>query len=441
MNRKTENKHGEHDRNSETDTVLPGMLMLTLAFAPDSNSTAILLSEMARRLRHFGHDITVLTTTPHNNAALDALTSKLLKPKWGRLLLQSTYEGIPVYHARVRAKGSRIFVRFFDYIRFPVLATMAGICLCKPFDLVFACTPPPTLGLGAVIVAAFRRRPLIYNVQEIYPDIAVSLGVFKNRALIQLIEWLERLIYTRAEVVVVISECFRQKLLAKGVPEEKLRVIPNFIDVDFIQPLSRVNSFSVEHALINQFVVLYAGNLGLTLDLETIIGAADKLRLVQEICFLIVGDGVRREWFVESLERSGAMNVRLLPQQPWSEVPKIYASSDVCVIPQRPGTAYGTFPSKIYTIMAAGRPVIVSAESDTELASIVTHAQCGKVVPPGNPAALARAIMNFYEEREGLAEMGRRGRNFTVQHHSAQVVAQQYHKLAREIVSAGRARR
>jgi colanic acid biosynthesis glycosyl transferase WcaI len=378
------------------------IILLTLVFAPDGVSTSVLMTELAVELKCLGHEITVLTTTPHYNVDSEARESQPLLSRWDGLLYQSDCQGIPVYHVSIPIKGNRLGSRLFDYARFHTISTIAGMTIVNNFDIILTPSPPLTIGLSAWLLGLARRAPFIYNVQEIYPDIAVSLGVLRNRHLIRAMEWLERFIYDRSRVIVVISEWFRRRLLEKGVPSEKLHVIPNFVDTDFIQPLDRLNEFSSSQSLNSEFVVLYAGNIGLTQGFETILAAAQKLSHLPDLRFLIVGDGTRRAWLEDQLAQESLPNVSLLPYQPRSLVPKIYASSDLCLVPLKKGTAQKTFPSKIYTIMSAGRPVITSADPDSELTWVVTEANCGWDVPPDDPGALAASIEWAYRHRSIL---------------------------------------
>jgi colanic acid biosynthesis glycosyl transferase WcaI len=392
------------------------------------------MTELALELRKFGHDITVLTTTPHYNVDPEARARQPLVRELGGLLYRSDCEGIPVYHASIPVKGSRVGARLLDYARFHAISTLAGLILIGRPDVILAPSPPLTIGLSAWALSLARRAPFIYNVQEIYPDVAVSLGVLKNRHMIQAIESLERFIYARSRTVTVISEWFRRRLLTKGVPTEKLRMIPNFVDTDFMRPGLRHNGFSSAHGLDDQFVVLYAGNIGLTQGLETILAAAQRLTHQSDLRFVIVGDGTRRGWLEDKLDREQLTNVMLLPYQPRSVVPQIYASSDICLVPLKRGTAQETFPSKIYTIMAAGRPIVASADPDSELAWVVQEADCGWVVPPDDPVSLAEMLAATYERRTELASRGQNGRDYVMAHHSRRAVAAQYDSLIREVV-------
>ncbi len=370
--------------------------MHTLLFAPDGVSTAVLMTELALELRDLGHEVVVLTATPHYNVEPEARSRQPLSRRWKGLLYQSCCDGIPVYHAAIPTKGHRVWTRLIDYARFHVVSLMAVLTVIGRYDVVLAPSPPLTIGLVAVVMGRLRRVPVVYNVQEIYPDAAVSLGLLRNRFLIRLLESIERFIYARSQVVVVISEWFRRRLLEKGVADETLRVIPNFVDTDFMQPGARHNDFSAGLGLDDRFVVLYAGNIGLTQGFETILSVAKQLTSIRDLHFLIIGSGTREAWLKEQLVRENLHHVTLLPYQPRSLVPQLYASSDVCLVPLKQGTARETFPSKVYTIMAAGRPVIVSADPDSELAWVVGEAKCGVAVPPDDPDALAGAILRAY---------------------------------------------
>lgn len=410
------------------------ILLLTLVFPPDSVSTSILLKDLALELKALGHKITVLTTTPHYNTDTEASALQPLRPNWGRLLFKSDFNGSPVYHASVPIKGNRVGTRLLDYIRFHAISTIAGLTLAIEYDVIIAPSPPLTVGLSAWVLGMMHRVPFIYNVQEIYPDIAVSLGVIRNRHIIRIMEWLERFIYARSRIVVVISEWFRRRLLDKGVPAHKLCVISNFVDTDFMRPMDRNNSFSAAHGFDDQFVVLYAGNIGLTQGFETVLSAAKRLAHLINIRFLVVGDGARRGWLEEELKEENLPNFTLLPYQPRSLVPQVYGVSDICLVPLKGGTAQETFPSKIYTIMAAGRPAIVAADQDSELAWVTEESGCGWAVPPDDDQALAEAIERAYHKRSELKQKGKFGREYVVEHHSRQVIARQYDRVIQDLV-------
>ena len=410
------------------------ILLHTLVFAPDGVSTAQLMTELALELQAQGHQVTVLTSTPHYNVEPEARARQPLTRRWGGLLYTSQLNGIRVYHASIPVKGARVGARLLDYLRFHAISTLAGLVAVGRYDILLVPSPPLTIGLSAWLLGLLRRVPFIYNVQEIYPDVAVSLGVLQNRRVIDALERLERFIYNRARAITVISEWFRRRLLDKGTDDAKLSVIPNFVDTDFMQPGPKENDFAQMHDLANKFVVLYAGNIGLTQGFETILDAARRLAHLPDLRFVIVGDGTRRAWLEAQLASGEYANVQLLPYQPRSRVPQIYAAADLCLVPLKKGTAQETFPSKIYTIMAAGRAVVAAADPDSELAWVVKQAQCGWSIAPDDAPALAQTIAAAHAARAELTQKGASGRGYVLRRHSRRAVTQQYDRLIRQLM-------
>jgi colanic acid biosynthesis glycosyl transferase WcaI len=236
-----------------------------------------------------------------------------------------------------------------------------------------------------------------------------------------------------ADAVVVISEWFRTRLLEKGVNSEKIWVIPNFVDTDFVRPRARRNGVAWRHELVDRFVVLYAGSFGLTQDFEAVLDAAERLAAFEDIRFVIVGDGARRAGLERDIARRAPRYVVLLPYQAHSVIPDLYATSDVGLIPLKQGGARDTVPSKVYTIMASARPVLAAVEPDTEMAWLVREAACGMVVPPECPEALARAIVARHTDRSRCRALGERGREYVVASHSRRAGCQRYDALLREL--------
>lgn len=409
------------------------ILLLSLVFAPDGVSTAVLMTQLVLELKRHGHEISVVTTTPHYNIDPEALNEQKLIRRWCGLIFESEIEGVPVYHASIPKKGNRVGARMLDYLRFHLITTIFGLFLRRHFDVVLTPSPPLTIGISGWLLALFHGVPFIYNVQEIWPELPIRLGVLKNRALIGFFKWLEGFVYSRASAITVISESFRQNLLAKGVASQKLHLIPNFVGTDFVRPQSKINDFSREHGFLEKFVISYAGNIGLTQDFESVLAAAVMLQHIESLQFLVVGDGARRQWLEEEIACLNLKNVLLLSYQPRSIVPSIYASSDLCLVPLKQGTAQDTFPSKVYTVMSAGRPVLACAELDSELAWVVDRAQAGWMIAPENPNALAQAIQDALGHSEKCKEMGRRGRKYVLEHHAPAIVAQQYDDLIRQL--------
>lgn len=400
------------------------ILFLSTYFQPDIASTGVLMTQLAEELVQLGHQITVITTMPHYdiNRIWDEYRGKLIRhDRHGRIDVYRLYVYVP--------KHKRGFMgRLFNYTTFNVLSAVTGMLVGR-HDIIFVPSPPLTNGLSADLIARFWRIPFIYNVQDIWPDAVIRAGVMRNPRVIAFSHRLEQYVYRRATILVAISEGLRHNLMAKGVPPDKIHVIPNFVDPDFVRPLPRHNRFSSAHGLDDRFVVLFAGNVGHSQGLETVLEAAERLVNHQDVLFLIVGNGVAKAGLETYARQLGLRNVRFLPFQPHEALPEMYASADVCLVPLRKGFTQESVPCKVFTIMASGRPMIASVDEGSDTWKLVEQAQCGLCIPPEDPHALAEAIRTLYSDPALRDRMGHNGRKHVTQHYTRQVVGRQYHEL------------
>jgi colanic acid biosynthesis glycosyl transferase WcaI len=414
------------------------VLILSLVFPPDSVSTAEIMGDLALELRDRGHRVTVLTTVPHYNPGAAADARQPLRPFWGRLLQRSDFRGITAYHVQMPAKSPRVAGRILGWIGFHVVSTIAGVITVPKPAVILAPSPPLSIGVSAWIIAALRRGRFIYNVQEIYPDIAVNLGALKNARAIRALEALERFVYRKAAVVTVIADRMRRRLIDKGVPPGKVQVVPNFVDLDRLTPVPRDNPFSRQHRLTDTFSVTYAGNMGPAQGLDTILDAARLLSPADgDIRFLLIGEGTLRQTLTAAAASVPAGNVTVLPYQPNELMPQIYSASDVSLVPQAAATGSDAIPSKVYRIMATGRPLIAVTDPQSDLAALVREAGCGVVVAPGDAAALADVVRRAAADRGAWDAMGKRGRAHVAAHYSRPVIAAEYDRLVRTLASGG----
>lgn len=387
------------------------------------------MADLAAELRRRGHAVKVLTSTPHYNVTISALQAQPLKSSVAGLFQRSDYRGIPVWHVSIPRKEEKIGARIFDYMRFHALSLIIGAIFIGRYDVVLAPSPPLSIGVIAWLLGLMRSAPSIYNVQEIYPDFAVNQGVMKNRGLIVAMKYLERFVYRTSRKIVVISPWFAKIIAPRGIAPEKLEVIPNFVNTELYRPLPRDNDFSRAHDLNRNFIVLYAGNIGLSQDLESLLYAA---QLVPDlpIRFVLVGDGVRTKWLVKEISARQLKNVSYLGyQEPREIMPLVNASCDLAIIPMKAATTKDTFPSKIYAILACGKSVLVSADKDSELNWIIREWGCGRVVPCEDPAAFGDAIRRAYAERSLLPAEGEAGRRHVLDRYSKEAVGAEYDRV------------
>jgi colanic acid biosynthesis glycosyl transferase WcaI len=411
------------------------VLLLTLVFPPDGVSTAVIMGELSVDMRRAGHDVTVVTTVPHYNRDLEAESRQPLSRLWGPLLYRSEFQGLRVLHVGMPRKSGRVFSRLLAWTRFHVLSLIAAVMLVRRVDVILAPSPPLTIGLCAWLLGCVYRAPFVYNVQEVYPDIAIALGAIKNRRIISVLLALERFVYARARMVTVIGGGMRRRILAKAVPPEKVRLIPNFVDVGYMVPLPKDNAFSREHGLASAFVVTYAGNMGPAQGLDTILDAAALLASEPGLLFLLVGEGSHHARLRATAQERNLANVLVLGHQSYDRVPHIYAASDLCVVPLAGQAGADAIPSKVYRIMACERPVLACADADSDLGELVRRAGCGLVVPPGSAARLAEAVRDAVRDPVASAGMGRAGRAHVLAHYSRAAVSAQYEGLIREVTA------
>jgi colanic acid biosynthesis glycosyl transferase WcaI len=332
-------------------------------------------------------------------------------------------------------KNKGVLSRLLSYLVFHFLSLQVGLMLPEAPDIILAPSPPLTIALCEWLLAVRYRVPFIYVVQEIYPDIAIDMGVIRNPFLIRLLQWIEGFVYARVGKLIAITEQMRKRLIEKGVSPAEVVTIPNFVDTEELQPSPKRNPFSLQYRIQDHFVVSYAGNLGPAQSLDEFIQAASILQMETAIRFLILGDGILRDELVKQADRLGLDNVLILPYQPYALMPQIYGASDLSLVPQTAETGNSSMPSKIYRIMACARPVLVYADPTSELARLVKEVNCGMAVPVGQPEALAEAIQSASQHREDLVKMGEAGRQHVNAHFSKEIVIDRYDQLISELIA------
>lgn len=380
-----------------------------------------------------GWEVVVVTTRPHYNPPPSGGT-QTLTPLWGGLLAKSTFGGATVLHTAMPLKGTSVPVRMAGWIGFHVLSVVAALLEVGKVDVILAPSPPLSIGVAAWLIGAFKRAPFIYNVQELFPDTAVSLGALRDGAFLDVLRVMERFIYRRAFAVTTIAPGMARAIAGRTGDARKVRLIPNFVDTRIIAPRPRDNSFSREFGLTGRFSVVYAGNMGPAQGLETLLDAAELTRDDDRILYVFVGEGTSRD----SLERSSSArklsNVLFIPQQPYDRVPDIYGASDLCIVPLAPNLVAEAVPSKVYRVMAAERRVLAIADKNSDLARVVRDSGSGLVVEAGNPHALATAIIAAASNVDSASAA--HGREYVVQHVDRPRIVREYSELLSEAVKS-----
>lgn len=380
------------------------ILIMGQHYAPEEVSGAVLATELAEGLLARGHRVTFVTGAPSYPLG------RVFDGYHNSFLNRGILNGVDVIRIWSYISPSKSFwSRILNYGTFSLMASLGGLAAGR-VDVVMSASPPLPLGLSAWLVSRLRRIPWLLRVEDLYPETAVNAGVLRNQAVIRLFEWMEKFIYRKATHISLISESFRQKLIAKGIAPLKLSVLPVWADPNLIQPMSKENGFRRVHDLGGKFVLLYSGNLGYTSALEEVIEAARLLKDEKDIVFVIVGEGVKKQALQASADRYGLENVRFLPYQPREAYAELLASANVSLVTLNARASNTSLPSKIFNIMASARPVLAVVDSSSEVAHLVQDANCGVVISPSQPALLAETIRELWGCSNQLDEWGASGR-------------------------------
>ncbi len=407
------------------------LLVIMLYWYPYEGPLMPIYGSIFKGLMDRGHRVTIVSSFPHfrkgRSETWEEYRGKLIEvTRWDRAWLIRSYVFAPVFG---QTKPGLVY-RALNFISFNISCVISAILAGGKADIVFAPSSPPlTNGLCAWIVSRFKRCPVIYNVQDVYPDMAEQMGAVQSGLFLQLLKVLEKLVYRFSDRILLLSEGMRKNVVGKGVPFKKTAVIPNFIDSEYISPLPKENRFSREWGLVDRFVVMYAGNIGLPHGTEVIIGAADILKGHSDILFCFVGRGEYRDALEKLAQKKGLRNVVFVPPQPEEEVLYIWASADVTLVTYGKGLSGFSVPSKLLAAMTAGRPVIGAVDEGSDAFRIISASKCGLSVDPGDAQTMAKSILYLYRRRALCSEMGLAGRQYVEACFSKEKVVNAYEKL------------
>jgi colanic acid biosynthesis glycosyl transferase WcaI len=404
------------------------VLIIGAPYEPDFGPAAPLFTMLSKGLVQRGHQVTVITTVPHYPSGRVPVAFR------GKWIWRSFENGVKVIRIGLPSVNrASLPQRLLQFICYQLGATFAGIG--QQYDVVLSGNPALAVWLPFAYLAVLRRKPAIYSVHDVYPDVGVTLGIFRHKPVIKVVASLERFCLTHAQVVRILSESFRPGLRNLGVMESKMTLVYDWVDTDLIRPLPKVNSFTQENNLSEKFVVLYAGNIGLSQGLEHLLTTAGMLADQKDIQFVFVGDGAGREALQSQAHHQDLTNVQFISFQPREKLPEVLACADISIVILRRGIGSASLPSKTFSIMASGRPILVSVDEESETWKLVKRAEAGLCVPPEDPSILADALLTLKQDKTLRERLGNNGRIWAEQHHSPQYAAEQFEKLLYEAIS------
>jgi glycosyltransferase involved in cell wall biosynthesis len=397
----------------------PRLLVLNQYYWPGVEATAQLLSQLCEALVD-EYDVTVVTgqLRGHDELPTDEVRNgvRILRVR------STTYD------------RSELHLRAANYATYLVETVRTALAGERP-DLVLCMTDPPVVGDIGLLVARRFGAPLLVISQDVFPEIAERVKRIDNPLVVGALRQLVALYLRRADRVVAIGETMKVRLEEKGVASDRVEVIPNWVDVQAIRPGPRDNEWAREHGLEDAFVVMHSGNVGHAQDLDTLVRAATFLRDLDRLRILVIGFGARHGELTRLAQRlEVTRTLRFLDYQPRNVLPLSLASGDLHYVGLARGLSGFVVPSRLYGILAAGRPVLVSAEADSETVRLVEEAGCGLVVPPGRPELVAGVIRDVVEGRTSIDGMGERGRAWVEGEADRDVAFDRYRRVLADVV-------
>ena len=406
------------------------ILIYSYNYHPEPIGIAPLMTELAEGLVKRGHKVRVITGMPNYPQR------EIYDEYRGKWYVTEQINGVTIQRSYLRIKSKPNLVdRLLLELSFVFTSLPQAFKGGRP-DVIILTVPPLLTTLPATIFGWLYNCPIVLNVQDILPDAAVRIGLLKNKWMIQTLAALEKFAYRTVHTISVIADGFRENLVNKGVPINKIVCIPNWVNVNFIQPIPKQNNYWISsHQLDGKFVVLYSGNIALTQGLETVIEAAVCLRHIREIVFVIVGESIALQRLQEYCLLNGADNVLLLPLQPREKLPEMLAASDVGLIVQKRNVISFNMPSKIPLLLASGRPIVGSVPATGTAAKAIKLSGGGIIVEPESPNAMAAAVHDLYTNPTLGTNLGNAGRQFAEENYSLEQALNRYEGLLSHIVT------
>lgn len=408
------------------------LLFFTAYYFPEFFSSSYLIKDLLEGLSQRGWLIEVYTPVPSRG-----VTEEQRKSCQRRKL--EVKGNVTIHRIPLMKESKKTLSRALRYILMNIKLYRTG--RKADGDAIFVNSTPPTQGAMAARIKNKIRKPFVYSLQDIFPDSLVSSGIAKKGSPVWKVgRKIESYTYVNADKIIVIGDDFKNNIMAKGVPESKIVVIPNWADTANIHPVGRGDNLLVSRYNLDpgKFYVTYCGNVGLGQNWDLLLAVAKRIaKKNPDICFVIVGDGAAKENVESRVRNEGIGNVVMLPLQPYEDIAHVFSLGDVGLIISKGGVRDSSVPSKTWNIMAAEKPIISSFDEDSELSRIVRESGCGIAVPADDEDRLEEAVLKAYGEMD-LAEAGRLGKAYLDQHLSKDVCVGAYVDVIEAAVAEAR---
>lgn len=394
------------------------ILLIHQAFAASHEAGGTRHFELARHLARKGHDISVVTgnVSYASGSRTDSRSEEVLE------------RGIIVHRVNASERLHEGFMgRLWSLLSFMLNSFIAALRK-EEIDIVYGTSPPIFQGLTAYLVSRVKKAPFVFEVRDLWPDFVVQIGAVKSPLLIYPAKWLEKFLYRKATAIIINSPAFLEHIVGKGIEGKKISMVLNGVETSMFDPGARGESFRNKLGLEDKTIVLYAGAIGKSNDISTLLDVAKRLQKRPDIVFLLVGGGNERNFIEARIVGERINNVIMLPPVPKAEMPIIMAASDMCVAILKDVPMFKTvYPNKVFDYMAAGRAVLLAIGGVVR--QVVEEAEAGVFVQPGNPEDIARGVLSLAEDADMREQMGRNGRECVEKHFERSDQAEQLERV------------
>ena len=398
-------------------------------FVPEIGAPSARVSELCHEWARNGHDVTVVTALPNHPTGIVA-------PEYrGTIFRRETLDGLTVFRNWLYATPNQgFFRRTLSHISFMLSTMVLTTGRLRGYDVIVVSSPAFFAVIAAWFMSRIWRVPYVFEVRDLWPGIFIELGVLRNRAIIRLLESVEMFLYRQAAKVVVVTHSFRDILIRRGLAEDHVETITNGVDCEAFHPGPRENDIRRDHGLHRKFVVLYIGAHGISQALSVVLDSARDLEEDPDVVFVFVGEGAEKRMLMEKAAALNLGNVRFVAGQPRQLMEAWYAAADVALVPLRNIPLFETFiPSKMFEIMACGRPIIGSVRGEPR--TILERSGSAIVVDPEDSAGIAGAIRTLRQDSRLADRLGAAGRRFVEEHYDRRMLARQYLRLLSHLAS------
>lgn len=398
-------------------------------FHPEIGAPSARLYSLARDFKALGHDVVVLTAFPNHPTGI-------IPPQYkGRWTSREDLDGVAVLRNWLYATPNEGFIKkTLSHLSFMVTSVLLGGPRLGKIDVLIVSSPSFFSVISAWLLSILKGVPFVFEVRDLWPAVFVELGVLRNRWIIGALEFIEMFLYRRSAAVVTVTESFREILVRRGLPADKVVTVTNGVDLDDFKPGPADPALRGELGAAGKFLVLYIGAHGISQALKSILDAARILLPKDDILFVFIGEGAEKAALVERAREWGLSNVRFLPGQARGTVEGYYRAADLCLVPLRDIPLFDTFiPSKMFEMLGCARPILASVRG--EAARILSDSQAALVVGPEDAQAIADGIVALKQDAPRRETMASRGREFVSKNYQRRDLALRYGRLLEEIAA------